>query len=94
MLHLIYHTNLGGKKQPEIFLGGVGIRMAEKREAKLRRGRCMLQERSALYQGFVFGFLPCAYYLCHLPNSRLRRSDTANNRGASTVEICESLALI
>ena len=68
--------------------------MAEKREAKLRRGRCMLQERSALYQGFVFGFLPCAYYLCHLPNSRLRRSGTANNRGASTVEICESLALI
>ena len=20
-----------------------------------------------IYQGFVFGFLPCAYYLCHLP---------------------------
>ena len=25
-----------------------------------------------IYQGFVFGFLPCAYYLCHLPNSHLR----------------------
>ena len=45
-----------------------------------------------IYQGFIFGFLPRAYYLCHLPNSRLRRSDTANNREASPVEICESLA--
>ena len=45
-----------------------------------------------IYQGFVFGFLPGIYYLCHLPNSRLRRSDTANYREISPVEICESLA--
>ena len=36
-----------------------------------------------IYQGFVFGFLPCAYYICHLPNSHLR---------AQTRQITEKLA--
>ncbi len=43
-----------------------------------------------IYQGFVFGFLPRAYYLQDLQNSL--RSDNANLEEASAVEIYESLA--
>ncbi len=43
-----------------------------------------------IYQGFVFGFLPHAYYLQDLQNSLC--SDNANLGEASAVEIYESLA--
>ena len=43
-----------------------------------------------IYQGFVFGFLPRAYYLQDSQNSL--RSDNANLGEASAVEIYESLA--
>ena len=54
--------------------------------------RYIFRKDMPIYQGFVFGFLPCAYYICHLPNSHLRAQTRQIADKLSTVEIYESLA--